>query len=236
MRKLETPFAINEIINDAGYIISVGDVWSDMHDDPEHKLEIVKIEMDVYTSGDKKGETFHTIIFDQDLTMTVYAEMLNGTHYMPKNDEQIVINRIRTPDQTILTSRHVHDYCYHIDKQDEKRYAVDGGFDYLRREGFERGALGDGFVEMSVTTRFPFIQIREALEWGRNTTKEGEILPDTDWLKLSEISDDHLNNIIERVHTSQTERSRVNNMYLDLMKKEQVWRRMHHIKVPDGNY
>ena len=48
------------------------------------------------------------------------------------DDREILVNRIRTPDGTILISRHIHDYVTHLDKNGET-YMVDGGNMYLRR-------------------------------------------------------------------------------------------------------
>ena len=49
-----------------------------------------------------------------------------------KKERNILVNRIMTPDGTILTSRTTHDYVSYVDKNGEK-YVVDGGSDYLRR-------------------------------------------------------------------------------------------------------
>ena len=47
-------------------------------------------------------------------------------------NRKIVLNRIKTPDGTILTSRHRHDYVTYIDANGET-YITDGGTDYLHR-------------------------------------------------------------------------------------------------------
>lgn len=39
--------------------------------------------------------------------------------------------------------------------------------------------------------------IRDFMYWGNNFTKEGVRLPRTNWLKLSEITDDHLQGILD---------------------------------------
>ena len=47
-------------------------------------------------------------------------------------EHEIILNRIKTPDGTILTSYFTHDYQSYIDKNGET-YIVDGGNEYLRR-------------------------------------------------------------------------------------------------------
>lgn len=47
-------------------------------------------------------------------------------------ERHLIYNAVRTPDGTILESRHVHDYATHLDANGDE-YMVDGGFDYLRR-------------------------------------------------------------------------------------------------------
>ena len=46
--------------------------------------------------------------------------------------KRLIQNAIRTPDGTIIQSRHRHDYVTHIDANG-KEYMVDGGLDYDRR-------------------------------------------------------------------------------------------------------
>lgn len=47
-------------------------------------------------------------------------------------ERKILINQIRTPDNTILVSQHRHDYVTYTDKNG-LIYMVDGGNSYLRR-------------------------------------------------------------------------------------------------------
>jgi len=72
----------------------------------------------------------------------------------------IVSNRIKTPDGTILISRHVHDYVDYTDKVTGKYYSVDGGHEYLKR-GFE-----GHYEELSVFDNDNFDLIRNTMEWG----------------------------------------------------------------------
>ena len=46
-------------------------------------------------------------------------------------ERQLLLNRMKTPDGTILTSEHVHDYKQHLDKNGDT-YMLDGGTEYQR--------------------------------------------------------------------------------------------------------
>jgi hypothetical protein len=73
---------------------------------------------------------------------------------------RILLNRIQTPDGTILTSRHRHEYLTHKDANGET-YMVDGGKDYLRRN-----ANVEPFVELSVVDEGSHEERRKYLTWG----------------------------------------------------------------------
>ena len=59
----------------------------------------------------------------------------------------LVYNAIRTPDGTVLESRHRHDHVEYIDKNG-KEYMVDGGLEYIRRNVHEDAP----YEELSVYT------------------------------------------------------------------------------------
>jgi hypothetical protein len=102
---------------------------------------------------------------------------------------QIVCNRIRTPDGTILQSHHRHDYVTYIDKNGLE-YMVDGGNDYLRRNVHEDAP----YTEMSLTMNDSFEDIREAFTWGTRG-KDGK-QPLT-WISLCMLETDHIIAILE---------------------------------------
>ena len=71
----------------------------------------------------------------------------------------ILSNRMRTPDGTILESRHRHDYVTHLDKNG-KEYMLDGGLDYVRSS-----ANGDEWL-LTIYTDYPHELIRLHAKWG----------------------------------------------------------------------
>ena len=76
-----------------------------------------------------------------------------------KEKPKILSSRMRTPDGTILESKHRHDYVTHTDANG-KEYMLDGGFDYVR-------CSANGDEEMlTVTSDDSHEVIREAVKWG----------------------------------------------------------------------
>jgi hypothetical protein len=74
---------------------------------------------------------------------------------------KIVLNRIRTPDGTVPTSYHRHDYVRRRDR-DGLECLVDGGLAYLAR-GFDRH---DPYEEHSVYADDSFDLVRKSLASG----------------------------------------------------------------------
>lgn len=102
----------------------------------------------------------------------------------------IVYNAIRTPDGTILESKHRHDYVSHIDSLNNQQYVVDGGYDYLRRSI----PVGLPYDELSLHASSPFEELRKVLKrgtYGKNGDEELKFIP------LSEMSDEHVKNCIK---------------------------------------
>lgn len=102
---------------------------------------------------------------------------------------KFVLNRIKTPDGTIISSYYTHDYVTHEDKNG-KVYMVDGGLEYLRRNVHDDAP----YEELSVTTDAPFEQIRESLHWG-SRGKDGR--QGLRFFPLCRMADDHLEAILE---------------------------------------
>jgi hypothetical protein len=106
-----------------------------------------------------------------------------------KKYAQLVSNKIRTPDGTIIQSFHCHDYVVHHDKNG-KNYMVDGGLDYLRRNVHSDAP----YTELSLTVEDNFEDVRRDFHWGTRG-KDGR-QPLT-WKRLIDLDTDHILNILE---------------------------------------
>lgn len=102
------------------------------------------------------------------------------------NERRIILNRIQTPDGTILTSFHRHDFKLYKDSLTGEEYLVDGGTSYIRRS-----ENNTPYKELSIYSNAPFIKIREAFHWG--TKVEGRL----DFKPLCELEIDHIENVLE---------------------------------------
>ena len=103
-------------------------------------------------------------------------------------EKHIILNRIRTPDGTILTSEHRHDYKTYTDANGEK-YMVDGGNDYLRRN-----RTNVPYEELSLYDDEPFEVIRQHIKWGtygKNGDQPLQFKP------LKNLDDDHIQAILD---------------------------------------
>lgn len=69
-------------------------------------------------------------------------------------ERKLILNSIKTPDGTILISRHRHDFVSHTDKVTGKEIFLDGGNDYQR-------IGGEGWTDLSIYSDAPFEVIRE---------------------------------------------------------------------------
>ena len=124
-------------------------------------------------------------------------------------NNQILVNAIRTPDGTILESRHRHDDREYQDTLSKKWYAVDGGTDYIRR-------LCDvnDYEELSCFYgETPHEVIRELFTW-KSYGKHGEIVNGI-IIGLKDLKLDHIDAILKtQVHLPMY----VINMFIDEIK------------------
>jgi len=110
---------------------------------------------------------------------------------LPSNQRpRLLLNRIKTPDGTVLTSYTVHDYRTHIDANGLE-YMVDGGLDYLRRNVHKNAP----YEELSVTDEAPFEQQREAMHWGTYGKYADQPLH---YVPVCKMADGHIRSILER--------------------------------------
>ena len=104
---------------------------------------------------------------------------------------KLILNRIKTPDNTILTSRHVHDYQSHKDTKSNEIYMCDGGTSYIRRS-----INGVPYEDLSLYSDDPFEILRENITWGtygKNGDEELHYKP------ISNMSSNHINSILSKI-------------------------------------
>ena len=134
-------------------------------------------------------------------------------------ERELVVSRMKTPDGTILTSKHRHDYQTHTDKNGEV-YFLDGGRDYQRTS-----VNKENMEDVSLYTDSPFEEIRKALEWG-TFDKDGYRI----FKPICELSDAHINKII----VYNIDRGLKDSMINSMMKKELLYRAKHNITIEDN--
>ena len=121
----------------------------------------------------------------------------------------IVTNQIVTPDGTVLTSYHVHDYKTYVDTISGEEYMVDGGTDYFRRNVNDYPAL-----DTSKYSDDPHEEIREGFYWGTRG-KDGK--QPLKYKPLKDLDTDHIHAIIgTQAHVPEWRR--------DIFKKELKYR------------
>jgi len=103
----------------------------------------------------------------------------------------LLTNKIKTPDGTILESLYTHHYVTHLDANGFK-YMVDGGLSYARR------SLNKEFpyTELSVTTKDSHYLIREEFTWGNNYDEDGNLLEKPCRIRLKDMSTEHIISIL----------------------------------------
>ena len=99
----------------------------------------------------------------------------------------ILSNRMRTPDGTILESRHRHHYVTHLDANG-KEYMLDGGLDYVRR------SISGGEQLLTVYHDDPHEVIRDAVTWGTFGKNGDESLK---YVAIADMSTEHLQACLE---------------------------------------
>lgn len=105
-------------------------------------------------------------------------------------EKRILLNRIKTPDGTILTSYNRHDYVTYKDTITKEVLMVDGGTDYLRRH------VGT-YDELSVYDDGSHLTRREAVHWGTRG-KDGQ--QPLVYKAVKDLDFDHIEAILKTQH------------------------------------
>jgi hypothetical protein len=135
-------------------------------------------------------------------------------------DKRLILSRIKTPDGTILTSYHRHDFVSHIDKNGE-RYILDGGNEYQRF-----ATTKEPFEDLSIWSDAPYGIIRESFHrCGRGKNGDEPLK----WVPMSEMSDSWLKACVEYNVERGMGFSFANQMY----QKELDYRKENNIFIED---
>lgn len=127
-------------------------------------------------------------------------------------EKNIILNRIKTPDGTILISHHRHDYVTYTDKNGQ-HYSVDGGTDYLKR-GYDK----PDYEELSLYDDEPFEVIREHYERGGRGIDGTEPLK---WTPLAQMNTEW----VEACIKYNEERGMGESFASEMYRKELEWRK-----------
>lgn len=109
-----------------------------------------------------------------------------------QEDKQMVYSAMRTPDGTLLESRHRHDYVTHTDAKTGETYMLDGGCAYRR--------MSDPTQDCEYIVFYvddPIEQIREYFTWGTYGKNGDEPLY---YKKLKDMTNEHVSAIIKEKH------------------------------------
>lgn len=136
--------------------------------------------------------------------------------------KQLLLNRWRTPDGTVLTSYSTHDYVQHKDKNGET-YFVDGGCSYMRM------SLNDEKMEnLCLYYDSPFEDIRTNICRGTFDENKNRI-----WVPLCNMSDSHLMNCVTyNVHYFNGQMGLHTVVYM----RELIWRHENKMSVSERTY
>ena len=136
-------------------------------------------------------------------------------------EPRLILSRIQTPDGTILTSYHRHDYVTYTDANGEE-YILDGGNDYQRTS-----VNKESFKDLSIWSDAPYEIIRENFHRGGRGKNGDEPLK---WVPLSEMSDEWVKNCITYNDERGMSKSYANYLYC----KELRYRQRMGIKIEDS--
>jgi hypothetical protein len=108
---------------------------------------------------------------------------------MQNRKTRLIYSAIKTPDGTVLESRHRHDYVTHKDTYSGEEYMLDGGLDYQRTTINHLPA-----IDLSVYEDDAHELVREHLRWGTYGKNGDQQLKR---VKLSEMSNAHIKAVLK---------------------------------------
>lgn len=107
------------------------------------------------------------------------------------NKPYILSVKMKCPDGFIMETKHRHDYQTHVCEVTGDIYMLDGGHGY-----YYRTSHNEVPAEVTVIdTNSPFEEQRQVNFW-KSYGKSGEYFPEGIYLSLSEMSDDHIDQIL----------------------------------------
>jgi hypothetical protein len=122
-------------------------------------------------------------------------------------EPRILLNRIQTPDGSILTSYNRHDYVEYRDRLTKEVLMVDGGTDYLRRN------IGT-YEELSVYDDGTHLTRRSAIHWGTRGKDGRQPLV---YKPIKDLDSDHIEAILKTQH-------QISDFYREILKDELKYR------------
>jgi len=99
----------------------------------------------------------------------------------------LILNALRTPDGTVIQSRHRHDYVTYTDANG-KTYMVDGGLEYLRRN------VHQDQVDLSLYDDQPHEVQRVVLTWGTYGINGDQPLS---YIRIADMETGHLEAVLK---------------------------------------
>jgi hypothetical protein len=122
-------------------------------------------------------------------------------------ESRILLNRIKTPDGTILTSYNRHNYVEYKDTLTKEVLMVDWGTEYLRRK------IGT-YEELIVYDDGSHITRRSAVHWGTRGKDGKQPLV---YKLLKDLDSDHIEAILKTQH-------QISDFYREIFKEELKYR------------
>lgn len=107
---------------------------------------------------------------------------------------RLLANKWQTPDGTILWSKHRHDMACHRDRNGEL-YFTDGGNEYVKTSLNLKAPMKN----LCVYDNGNHKRRRNSMLWGKNYDKNMNLLPETQYILIKDLEDEHLEAILRNV-------------------------------------